>query len=83
VPEAPVPKRLPIRIGLCSGAYDDFGEIIDTVRLSEHSFNPQPTAGNLTKPPAILRLGLSQCQKNTNTNDRFAGGLLDLRSPLS
>jgi hypothetical protein len=23
-----------IRIGLCSGAHDDFGEIIDTVRLT-------------------------------------------------
>jgi hypothetical protein len=23
----------------------------------EHSFNPQPTARDLTKPPTILRLG--------------------------
>jgi len=36
--------KLSIRIGLCSGAHDDFGEIIDPVRDSEHSFNPQPTA---------------------------------------
>ncbi|MFM2011595.1 MAG: hypothetical protein RLZZ396_379 [Planctomycetota bacterium] len=83
MPEAPVPKRLPIRIGLCSGTHDDFGEIIDTVRLSEHSLNPQPTARNLIRPPAILRLGLSRNQKNLNTDNRFAGGLLDLRSPLS
>jgi hypothetical protein len=45
------------RIGRCSGAHDDFGEIIDTVRFSEHSFNPQPTARNLNRPTKILRLG--------------------------
>jgi len=48
--------KLSIRIGLCSVAHDDFGEIIDTVRDSEHSFNPQPTARNLNKPTRILRL---------------------------
>jgi hypothetical protein len=51
--------------------------------IGEHSFNPHPTARNLTKPPTILRLGLSRNQKNINTDNRFAGGLLDLRSPRS
>jgi hypothetical protein len=49
--------KLSIWIGLCSVAHDDFGEIIDPVRNSEQSFNPQPTARNLNKPTRILRLG--------------------------
>jgi hypothetical protein len=31
-----------------------------TVRIGEHSFNPQPTARNLTKPPTTLRLGFQK-----------------------
>jgi hypothetical protein len=38
-------------------AHDDFGEIIDHVRSSEHSFNPQPTARNLNKPTSTLCQG--------------------------
>jgi hypothetical protein len=28
--------------------------------LGENSFNPQPTARNLTRPPKVLRLGPSR-----------------------
>jgi len=55
-PIAHGPATQPLDNGLCSGAHDDFGEIIDPVRDSEQSFNPQPTARNLNKPPRILRL---------------------------
>ena len=65
--------RLSIRIGLCSGAHDDFGEIIDTVRLSEHSFNPQPTARNLNRPTKILRLGQTAGVHTRRLGDVFGG----------
>ena len=55
-PIAHGPATQPLDNGLCSGAHDDFGEIIDTVRDSEQSFNPQPTARNLNKPTRMLRL---------------------------
>jgi hypothetical protein len=55
-PIAHGPATQPLDNGLCSGAHDDFGEIIDPVRDSEQSFNPQPTARNLNEPPRMLRL---------------------------
>ena len=62
------------RIGLCSGAHDDFGEIIDTVRSSEHSFNTQPTARNFNKPTSTLCLGQNGGVHTREFGDLDRGG---------
>ena len=46
------------------------------VRYSEHSFNPQPTARNLTKPTRIPRLG-----KNAGVHTRGVGRLIPICLP--